>query len=330
MDIRSPLSPHNFATPTQPSKYRRVSGRSSQLSIPASPFMKKLGYGTGVMVYLYERSPAPSGYRSPWAIKKVNSKTKHLSRDMECRLKKEANILKELNHVNIVGFRGLGQTPDGSFCLSMENGEKSLRDLIDEREEFGDGAFAAREIYQVAVSVAEGLNYLHNEKKLLHGDLKSANVLITGDFESIKICDFGVALALKDDLSGLKRKSDFYIGSEPWKCKEAINGDEITDKADMYAYGLIIWEMMTLSVPHTDLLDYSTNDDSQDSSYNEDLFNEALGSRPPLPDEEKLLKEPNYQPLIQLFHTCTEENPKKRPSVSQALEALKSLQMNYI
>lgn len=46
----------------------------------------------------------------------------------------------------------------------------------------------------------------------------------------------------------------YYIGTEPWRPKEALQEDGvITDKADIYAFGLTLWEMMTLSMPHIDL-----------------------------------------------------------------------------
>lgn len=54
--------------------------------------------------------------------------------------------------------------------------------------------------------------------------------------------------------SALDPKAD-YIGTEPWNPKEAIEGGLITDKADIFAYGLTLWEMMTLSIPHLEVLD---------------------------------------------------------------------------
>lgn len=44
--------------------------------------------------------------------------------------------------------------------------------------------------------------YLHQDKKLLHGDIKSSNVVIKGDFETIKICDVGVSLPLDENMTG--------------------------------------------------------------------------------------------------------------------------------
>lgn len=46
------------------------------------------------------------------------------------------------------------------------------------------------------------MQYLHNEKKLLHGDMKSCNVVIKGDFETVKICDVGVSLLLDENMKG--------------------------------------------------------------------------------------------------------------------------------
>lgn len=48
----------------------------------------------------------------------------------------------------------------------------------------------------------------------------------------------------------------YYIGTEPWKPKEALEENGIiTDKADIFAFGLTLWEMMTLSIPHISLPD---------------------------------------------------------------------------
>lgn len=54
-----------------------------------------------------------------------------------------------------------------------------------------------------------------------------------------------------------------YIGTEPWKPKEALEGGIITDKSDIFAYGLTLWEMMTLSMPHLEMLDEEDEDDDE-------------------------------------------------------------------
>ncbi|KAM6367544.1 lymphokine-activated killer T-cell-originated protein kinase [Alca torda] len=294
------------------------------VTIPASPFMQKLGYGTGVNVYLMKRSPRGLS-RSPWAVKKVNSQCNKSQQSIyQQRLTEEAKILKNLQHPNIVGYRAFTEANDGSMCLAMEyGGEKSLCYLLEERREKKLGPFPAATIFKVALSMARGLKYLHNDKKLLHGDIKSSNVVVKGDFETIKICDVGMSLPLDENMT-VSDPELCYVGTEPWKPKEALQDDGvITDKADIFAFGLTLWEMMTLSVPHLNLDD---DLDDEDESFDEDCFDEeayyaALGTRPALNVEEL---DSSYQHMIDLFSVCTSEDPKKRPSAACIVEALEA------
>ncbi|EDO38243.1 predicted protein, partial [Nematostella vectensis] len=284
------------------------------VTIPASPFMTKLGYGTGVNVYRFKRSSIEG--KSPWAVKKVNPKARP---GISERLALEASILKDLNHPNIVGFRALIGNTNGDLCLAMEDCHMSLMDKIEERS-YLEEKFVPKEIFAVAWAIGNALEYLHFEKKILHGDMKSGNILIRGPFESVKLCDFGVALRLKGDLSGLLDPKGRYIGSEPWKSKEALNrGGVVCDKTDIFAYGLVIWEMLALDVPHVSLLDGSMDTDMSCEEDSEE-YTAALGTRPPLPKENY---DQSFNPLIELFDWCTAEDPRDRPSARQVVDFLK-------
>ncbi|KAM4771262.1 lymphokine-activated killer T-cell-originated protein kinase [Rhinophrynus dorsalis] len=294
---------------------------SPSFAIPASPFMQKFGYGTGVSVYLMKRSPKGLSH-SPWAVKKISKQCDISSKNLyEQRLNEEAKILKNLQHPNIVGYRAFTKATDGSLCLAMEyGGEKSLNDLIEQKNENGEGPFPASVILKVALNMSRGLKYLHNEKKILHGDIKSSNVVIKGDFESIKICDVGVSLPLDENMT-MSDPNAYYIGTESWKPKEAIEEDGIiTDKSDIYAFGLTLWEMMTLSIPHLNLPP-EDEDSFEEDDFDEDAYYEALGTRPPLNMEEL---DASYQKVIELFYVCTSEDPKERPSAAQIVEALEA------
>uniref|UniRef100_UPI0037E8221E lymphokine-activated killer T-cell-originated protein kinase homolog n=1 Tax=Semicossyphus pulcher TaxID=241346 RepID=UPI0037E8221E len=316
-----------FKTPKTVRVRSAGSNGGTPITIPASPFMKKLGCGTGVNVYLMNRMGKLNA--SPWAVKKINTRceTKQLS-VYQKRLNAEAKVLKGINHPNIVGFRAFTTAKDGSKCLAMEyGGEQSLNDLIELRRQGGLKAFPAANIEKVALHVARGLQYLHNEKKLLHGDMKSCNVVIMGDFETVKICDVGVSLQLDENMRVSDPKAE-YIGTEPWKPKEALDeeGGEITDKADMFAFGLTLWEMMTLAMPHLEMLgdeddEEEEDEDSLEDSFDEDAYYEQLGTRPAL-DVEALGS--SYRRMVELFYLCTEEDPMKRPSAAQVVQALES------
>ncbi|KAM6992196.1 lymphokine-activated killer T-cell-originated protein kinase homolog [Tautogolabrus adspersus] len=315
----------SFKTPKSVRVRSSVNNGGTPITIPASPFMKKLGCGTGVNVYLMNRMGKLNA--SPWAVKKINSKcaTKQLA-VYQKRLNEEAKVLKGINHPNIVGFRAFATAKDGSKCLAMEyGGEQSLNDLIEKRREEGLKAFPAANIEKVALHVARGLQYLHSEKKLLHGDMKSCNVVIKGDFDSVKICDVGVSLQLDENMTVSDPKAE-YIGTEPWKPKEALDEEgEITDKADIFAFGLTLWEMMTLAMPHLEMLEdeeeEEEEEDSIEDSFDEDEYYERLGTRPAL-DVEALGS--SYRRMVELFYLCTEEDPKKRPSAAQVVQALES------
>ncbi|KAM5165013.1 lymphokine-activated killer T-cell-originated protein kinase [Mantella aurantiaca] len=115
-----------------------------------------------------------------------------------------------------------------------------------------------------------------------------------------------------------------YIGTESWKPKEALDGGSgvITDKADIYAFGLTLWEMMTLSIPHVNLPEEDDEEESfNESDFDEDAYYEALGTRPALNVEEL---DQSYQKVIELFCMCTSEDPKERPSAAQIVEALEA------
>ncbi|CAL8070435.1 unnamed protein product [Orchesella dallaii] len=326
----------------------RVS-KSPQLQIPASPVMARLGYGTGVGVFLLERSPRPNGdISSPWAIKK----TMRMQEDDEiitARLEYEAETLKKLCHPNIIGYRAFGKTtsPDAAF-LALEKASKSLSDLIEDRVEEvmmiekcdEEAPFPASKIEKVAIDVAKALAYLHDEVKMVHGDVKSANVLVFGDFETIKICDFGVARKLnqKGEVEGN------YVGTEIWNAMEVITvkrGGEkkfpITHKADMYPFGLTVFEMISLKPPHlssaedsyleTSQTDNSTaGDDSVvevEPSFDEEAYELALsryiGTRPLLPDIDF---DSSYNHILGVFYCCTDEDPTKRPDAKDVVAAL--------
>uniref|UniRef100_A0A8C5K310 Protein kinase domain-containing protein n=1 Tax=Jaculus jaculus TaxID=51337 RepID=A0A8C5K310_JACJA len=259
------------------------------VNIPASPFMQKLGFGSGVNVYLMK-----SMSHSPWVVKKINP--------------------IYLNHPNIIAS-------DGSLCLAMEcRGEKSLGDLIED-----GNPFPAALILKVVLSLARGLKYLHQEKKLLHGDIKSSNIVIKGfkDFETVKICDVEVSLQLDENMPVTDPEA-YYISTEPWKPKEALEEDGIiTDKADIFVFGLTLWEIMTLCISHINLPD-DDDDEGTDTTFDESNFDDeayyaALGT-----------SHLSTWKMTEFFSVCTNEDPKDRPLAAHIVEALElEVQMKY-
>ncbi|CAG9829195.1 unnamed protein product [Diabrotica balteata] len=291
-----------------------------KIQIPPSPLMKKIGFGTSVVVYELQRSPIPGKFRSPWAIKKLirSHKNRDTSTFINDRLKNEADILRKLDHPNVVGFRAFTKDSDGTNILAMEECTSSLGDLIENRLDYlGDVPYPSDTILKVSYDVAKALDYLHNTALLLHCDIKSYNILVKGEFEVCKICDFGVCLPLtkSGEMDKDKAGEDAeYIGTPHWSAPEVLLcNSTITTKADMYSFGLVIWEMLSLTPPIDDDLIEST----EDHDYSDDLLPISIKKelttvrqRPPLPDVDL---GPEYNLVLEIYFCCTTVDSSKRP-----------------
>lgn len=282
---------------------------------------------SGVTVYKLDREQNGS----PWVLKKVSRKgPRH--EEMSMRLKIEASILKTLNHPNIVGFRALLQESDGRKCIAMEDCTISLGDLIEKRvyDDEIHSPFPADKIEKVLKDVAEGLNYLHNEALVLHCDIKSYNILVKNEFQICKICDFGVSMPLKKDgtLDYSKAGDEAeFVGTDPWCAPEILQeGQVITVKADIFAYGLCLWEMIALKTPYvtsdddSQLNDSKYEDDSEDDEAEEELL--SVRKRPKVPCE---YLDDTYLPILQIYYLCTEQDYKKRPNSKDLCKIIKEL-----
>jgi len=206
----------------------------------------------------------------------------------------------------------------------MELCDTSLEKLIAERNNTHPSEpFLPSRILTVAYNVSCALEYLHDTHNLLHGDLKSANVLVSGDFAEVKLCDFGVCVQLKKTNQGQAfPETEVYQGTESWWPKETLadhnNPDYITDRTDIYPFGLVLWEMLTLETPHEKWLKNQTDDTAEEED--EEEYKAALGTCPPVPELKK-----NYAPIIELIVCCCNEDWKKRPRARRIVKVLTEL-----
>ncbi|XP_065347319.1 lymphokine-activated killer T-cell-originated protein kinase [Cloeon dipterum] len=318
----------DFKTPTRKiasDKLNQSLVERTPIPIPPSPLLEKLGFGTGVTVFKLNRKPQGSGVAaSPWAVKRVASTSK-TNQVLTERLEREAQILQKLDHPNIIGFRKMQKQKDGRLCLAMEEGGVCLMDLIEDQKDEFDKPFTADIIMKVALDIAKALSYLHEDQKLVHGDIKSQNILIKDDFKIAKLCDFGTSLPIGPD--GVVQ-GDYHC-SEPWSAPEVVDfygeGEDeenspikgqtkcvITEKADVFSFGLVIYEMLALFIPHMD-----TDDTAK--SFDEDAFYGKIGSRPDLPD---IQYDASFNDILGIFYSCTEHIPEKRPSAKRLVQIL--------
>ena len=159
---------------------------------------------------------------------------------------KELMIISDLKHPNIVLYMGICITADKFILVTeyMENG--SLFDQLHQKNK--KKKFTDLERIEIVYEIVKGMVYLHHMKKILHRDLKSSNVLIGDEWNVVKLCDFGLAGQKK------KQRKHKRVGTYQWMAPEVIRGeDKIDEKADVYSFGVIVWEVLTEKIPYEGL-----------------------------------------------------------------------------
>ncbi|MGA9293472.1 MAG: protein kinase [Ignavibacteriaceae bacterium] len=167
--------------------------------------------------------------------------TPHLNQGEEekKRFIHEAKAISALEHQNICSIFEINETDDGQMFIVMAyyNGE-SLKDRIKR------GPLAINEAIDISTKIARGLAKAHS-KGIIHRDIKPANILLTEDSE-IKIVDFGLAkLAGKSMLT----KEGTTLGTIAYMSPEQTRGTEIDSRTDIWALGVVIYEMLTGTLP---------------------------------------------------------------------------------
>lgn len=164
------------------------------------------------------------------------------------RFRNEAHVLSKLNHPNVATIHDF-DTQEGCDFLVMEYIEgKPLSDYL------AAGPIPESELLPLAAQLAEGLNAAHNHS-IIHRDLKPANLFITHE-SRLKILDFGLArfrLPLTESATLSQLESRSLSGTFPYMAPEQILGDELDARTDIYAAGLVIYEMATGQRPFAEL-----------------------------------------------------------------------------
>jgi serine/threonine protein kinase len=168
--------------------------------------------------------------------------------DRVARFQREAKLLASLNHPNIAAIYGLEES-DGIHFLVMELIEG---DTLAGR--IKTGPIPVEESLKLALQIAEALETAH-EKGVIHRDLKPANIKVTPDGK-VKVLDFGLAKAFAGDpdninlsnsptLSDMATQQGVILGTAAYMSPEQASGKTIDKKADIWAFGVVLFEMLT-------------------------------------------------------------------------------------
>jgi len=168
------------------------------------------------------------------------------------RFAREAEVLASLNHPNIASIYGLEESDgDGITALVLELVEGPTL-----AERIAEGPIPLDEALPIAGQMAEGLEAAH-EQGIIHRDLKPANVKVRND-GTVKLLDFGLAKALLMDdedresepsesptMSAAATRAGVIMGTAAYMSPEQARGKPVDRRADIWAFGVVLYEMLT-------------------------------------------------------------------------------------
>ncbi len=203
------------------------------------------------------------------------------------RFENEARVYAALKHPNILRLYDFdGSTKPPYMVLELAQGP-TLRYLLARRKLAVDC-----QLLNLMASLCDGLAYAH-ERGVVHRDIKPANLFVVG--KTIRIGDFGLATFRE---AASEPQSDFIVGTPAYMAPELFRAEEATPATDIYALGVVLYEVFVGSRPFL-----GTNARV--------LADQHLRKRAPSLDKRLPLVAPSLRKII---HRCLEKKPELRPS----------------
>jgi serine/threonine protein kinase/predicted Zn-dependent protease len=235
--------------------------------------------------------------------------SERLAREAEdyLRFYQEAKAAATLNHPNITTIYAIEEDGDDIFIVMEYVEGQELRDVIRAL----DGPMPVADCIDYARQIAEGLKAAH-ERGIIHRDIKSSNIMVTGNGR-IKLMDFGLA-----KLAGTSHLTQMgtTLGTAAYMSPEQTRGEETDQRSDIWAFGVVLYEMLVGKLPFWG--DY-------DSSVIYSVLNETPrpihSVRPEIPPSltetvDRMLnkdKEARFANIQDVLDRLSEEAPGERP-----------------
>ncbi|KAL1542858.1 Serine/threonine-protein kinase sty46 [Salvia divinorum] len=223
-------------------------------------------------------------------------KTDSLNKDMQREFAQEVYILRKVRHKNVVQFIGSCTRPPLLCIITEFMSGGSVYDALHKQK----GVPKLPATLKVATDVTRGMSYLH-QNNIIHRDLKAANLLMD-DNKVVKIADFGVARVLVQ--SGVMTAE---TGTYRWMAPEVIEHKLYNHKADVFSFGVMLWELLTGKVPYAQLTPLQAA-----------VGVVQKGLRPTIPSHTHPL-------MVELLERCWQQDPSLRPEFSEITEILQCI-----
>lgn len=192
--------------------------------------------GVGGMAYVYR---AYDRMEDRWVAIKILKEEFSNNSDFLRRFRNEAKAITLLSHPNIVEVYDVSFGDQLQYIVMEYIDGITLKQYIEQ-----EGAIRWNEALHFTLQILMALEHAH-EKGIIHRDIKPQNIMLLQD-GTIKVADFGIARFLQSETQTMTDKA---IGSVHYIAPEQARGDYITDKADIYSVGVMLYEMITGKLP---------------------------------------------------------------------------------
>ncbi|XP_076904193.1 serine/threonine-protein kinase STY46-like [Bidens hawaiensis] len=220
-------------------------------------------------------------------------KDEYLCENVQREFAQEVYIMRKIRHKNIVQFIGACTKPPNLCIVTEFMAGGSLYDFLHNQR----GHVDAPTIIKIAIHIAKGMSYLH-ENNIIHRDLKSANLLMDEN-GIVKVSDFGVARV--QNKSGVMTAE---TGTYRWMAPEVIEHRPYSHKADVFSFGIVVWELLTKKLPYANLTPLQAA-----------IGVVQKGLRPIIPKN-------THPGIVGLLERCWQQDPSSRPEFSEIITAL--------
>jgi tRNA A-37 threonylcarbamoyl transferase component Bud32 len=163
-------------------------------------------------------------------------------RDMQNRFRREIRLARRVRHRNVCGIHEYGEE-GGLRYIAMEYIEGvDLRRVLTEK-----GPLPADQAFEACIRVAEGLQAIH-EAGIIHRDLKTANLMVDAQ-GVVRLMDFGIAKQIESEAAVGATATGLIVGTPEYMSPEQARGDKLDPRSDVYALGIVAFELFTGKVP---------------------------------------------------------------------------------
>ncbi|XWS45615.1 hypothetical protein CRYUN_Cryun15aG0151700 [Craigia yunnanensis] len=238
-------------------------------------------------------------YRGTYCSQEVAIKVlkpEQVTDEMLREFSQEVYIMRKIRHKNVVQFIG-ACTRAPNLCIVTEfMARGSIYDYLHKQR----GVFKLPSLLKVAIDVSKGMNYLH-QNNIIHRDLKTANLLMDEN-QVVKVADFGVARVQSQ--SGVMTAE---TGTYRWMAPEVIEHKPYDHKADVFSFGIALWELLTGELPYAFLTPLQAA---------VGVVQKSL--RPTIPKH-------THPRLGELLERCWLQDPTQRPNFSEIIDILQQI-----